>query len=77
MLILGRKAEERILIGGNVVITVVKIRGNQLRIGIEAPKRTRVLRSELEEAIAEFLTGIVLATVASVESSALKSAIPH
>ena len=70
MLVLSRKSDECILIGDNVVITVVQIRGNQVRIGIDAPKETRVLRSELKVAITELSTDFVPAPVASIESSA-------
>jgi len=47
MLVLTRKATERIQIGDNVVVTVLDIRGNKVRIGIDAPKEIRVLRTEL------------------------------
>lgn len=52
MLVLSRKSTERIQIGDNVVVTVLEIRGNKVRIGIDAPKEIRVLRSELKEVIA-------------------------
>ena len=48
MLILSRKTTERIHIGDRVVITVLEIRGNKVRIGIEAPEDIHVLRSELQ-----------------------------
>jgi carbon storage regulator len=48
MLVLSRKVNERILIGEHIRITVVATRGNQVRIGIEAPPDVRVLRDELE-----------------------------
>jgi carbon storage regulator len=47
MLILSRKAEERILIGDDIVVTVVKIGANTVRIGVTAPKDVRILRQEL------------------------------
>lgn len=47
MLILTRKTDETIRIGDDVVITVVRVKGNSVRIGIEAPKGVRVVRSEL------------------------------
>lgn len=47
MLILSRKPEERILIGDDIVVTVVKIGANTVRIGVEAPKDVRILRQEL------------------------------
>jgi carbon storage regulator CsrA len=47
MLVLTRKANEEILIGGNIRITLVRIKGNSVRIGIEAPRDVRVVRGEL------------------------------
>ena len=47
MLVLTRKLRERIHIGGNVVVTVVDIRGNKVRLGIDAPQDIPVLREEL------------------------------
>ncbi len=47
MLVLSRKLEERIQIGENVTITVLKIRGNSVQIGIEAPRSVSVVRAEL------------------------------
>ena len=47
MLVLSRKAGERILIGDDVAITVVRIGPNSVRIGIEAPKSMNIVREEL------------------------------
>lgn len=47
MLVLSRKAGERILIGDDVAITVVRIGPNSVRIGIEAPKAMNIVREEL------------------------------
>lgn len=47
MLVLSRKLGEKILIGDNIVITVVKLDRNQVRIGIDAPKEISVAREEL------------------------------
>ena len=51
MLVLSRKSTERIQIGDNVVVTVLEIRGNKARIGIDAPKEVHVLRTELKEVL--------------------------
>jgi carbon storage regulator len=48
MLVLSRKVGERILIGGNISVTVVRITGSGVRIGIEAPTDMAVIRQELE-----------------------------
>lgn len=47
MLILSRRAGESFLIGDNIRITVLSARGNQVRIGIDAPKDTPVHREEV------------------------------
>jgi carbon storage regulator len=47
MLVLSRHREERIIIGGNIVITVVDIRGDKVRIGIDAPIEVSVHREEV------------------------------
>jgi carbon storage regulator CsrA len=48
MLVLTRKTEEIIRIGNDIQIRIVKIKGNSVRIGIEAPAEIQVLRGELE-----------------------------
>ena len=48
MLILTRKTDEQILIGENITITLVRVRGNSVRIGIDAPRDVRVIRGELQ-----------------------------
>jgi carbon storage regulator len=49
MLVLSRKVGERILIGENITITVVRITGGGVRLGIEAPNDTSVVREELKD----------------------------
>ncbi len=51
MLVLSRKLNEQIVIAENIVITVVEIRGDKVRLGIEAPKNVPVHRQEVYEAI--------------------------
>ena len=50
MLVLSRKVGERILVGDQVTITVVRITGGGVRIGIEAPPDLTVIREELKDA---------------------------
>jgi carbon storage regulator len=52
MLVLSRKAKERIHIGNNVVVTVLDIQGKKVRLGIEAPQEIPVLREELRDVMA-------------------------
>jgi carbon storage regulator len=47
MLVLSRKLNEKIVIDGGIVVTVVKIEGGQVRLGIEAPKHVKVYREEI------------------------------
>ncbi len=47
MLVLSRRSGECIVIGGNITITVVEVRGSQVRLGIEAPKKIPVRREEI------------------------------
>jgi carbon storage regulator len=49
MLVLSRRESERIKLGDSIVITVVKLAGDRVRLGIEAPADILVLRSELEQ----------------------------
>jgi len=48
MLVLSRKIGERIVIGGEVTLTVLDVRGQQVRLGIEAPRSIAIRRAELE-----------------------------
>jgi carbon storage regulator len=49
MLVLSRKPGEKLCIDGNIVVTMLEVKGNRVRIGIEAPEGVRVLRGELYE----------------------------
>ena len=51
MLVLSRQRHESIMIGDDVVITIVEIHGDKVRLGIQAPKETPVHRQEIYEAI--------------------------
>ena len=51
MLVLSRHRDESIMIGDNIVITIVDIRGDKVRIGIQAPTNVPVHREEIYEAI--------------------------
>lgn len=48
MLVLSRKVGERILIGENIAVTVVRVSGGGVRLGIEAPPETVIVREELK-----------------------------
>jgi len=51
MLVLSRQREESIMIGDNIVVTIVDVRGDKVRLGIEAPTEIPVHRHEVYEAI--------------------------
>ena len=51
MLVLSRKKNESIIINDNITVTVIEIRGDKVRLGIEAPKDIPVHRREVYEAI--------------------------
>jgi len=53
MLVLSRKKNESIVIDGEVTITVVEVRGDKVRLGIEAPREIPIHRSEIYEAIVQ------------------------
>jgi carbon storage regulator len=53
MLVLSRKKDEAIVINDNITIVVVEIRGDKVRLGIEAPKEVPVHRREVFESIVE------------------------
>lgn len=48
MLVLSRKETERIRLGDSIVVTVVRVSGDKVRLGIEAPPHVLVLRDELQ-----------------------------
>jgi carbon storage regulator len=49
MLVLSRKENERLVIDGNIVVTVVRVAGGKVRLGIQAPADVHVKREELLE----------------------------
>lgn len=51
MLVLSRKKDEKIIIGDNITVMVIEIRGDKVRLGIEAPKEVTVHRQEVYDAI--------------------------
>ncbi|QIK84289.1 carbon storage regulator CsrA [Sanguibacter sp. HDW7] len=53
MLVLSRKVGESVLIGDDIVVTVVELRGDAVRLGIDAPRSTRVHRAEVAVAVSD------------------------
>lgn len=58
MLILTRRAGENVMIGNDVTVTVVEVKGNQVRIGINAPRNVAVHREEIYERIKRGQQGV-------------------
>jgi len=57
MLVLSRRERERIRLGDSIVVTVVRVAGDKVRLGIEAPSDMLVLRGELEALPTEGVAG--------------------
>ncbi len=53
MLILSRKVNEKVIIGDDITVSIIEVRGDQVRIGIDAPKKVKVFRQEVFDAITE------------------------
>ncbi|QEF96938.1 hypothetical protein Mal15_09680 [Stieleria maiorica] len=49
MLVLSRKAGEKLMVGDDIILTVNRISGNRVAIGIEAPRNVRIVRGELQK----------------------------
>ncbi len=59
MLVLSRRQSEKIKLGDSIVVTVVRLAGDKVRLGIEAPADMLVLRAELDDQEAEALPAAV------------------
>ncbi|MCA8995480.1 MAG: carbon storage regulator CsrA [Planctomycetaceae bacterium] len=73
MLVLSRKKNESIVIDERITITVVEIRGDKVRLGIEAPRDVPIHRSEVYEA----LTRALAEQAESEENGAAKQDVPN
>ena len=51
MLILSRKVNEKVMIGDDISVSIIEVRGDQVRIGVDAPKSVKVFRQEVFDAI--------------------------
>lgn len=83
MLILSRKVNERIMIGDRIELSIVEIRGDHVKLGIDAPQDVKVYRQEVYEAIqaenrAAVNIGIDLPAIdAFIESGASDASVEH
>lgn len=62
MLVLTRRSDQRIVIGDDIVITVLEIKGDTVRLGIDAPRSVTVHREEVHRALTEANREAVLPT---------------
>jgi carbon storage regulator len=53
MLVLSRKDGQRVMVGPNIVVTVLEIRGDAVKLGFDAPGEVRILREEVHRRIAD------------------------
>jgi len=53
VLVLSRKVDESLVIGDNIVLTVLAVEGDKVKIGVAAPREIRILRQEIFQAIQE------------------------
>jgi carbon storage regulator len=74
MLVLSRRVGERLMIGDDVVVTVLEVRSDGVRLGIEAPRAIAVNRAEVIEAVRELNRQAVAAEDTAVE--ALRRLVP-
>jgi carbon storage regulator len=75
MLILTRKKNETLRIGDDILVTIVDVQGDQVRLGITAPRDVAILRQELYEAVKNSNTQAAL-TVQNVDVLSLLKKIP-
>jgi carbon storage regulator len=68
MLILSRKIDEQIKIGDNITITIIEVRGDQVKIGVEAPKSVKVFREEVFNAIQKENKAAAAGSVGAIDS---------
>ncbi len=73
MLVLARRKEESIVIGDNIIVTILGVEGEKVKIGIEAPDEVRIWRKEIYEAIAEQTKIAEKIAAAPVESASFQS----
>lgn len=67
MLILTRKEGEKIIIGGDIKISIISIIDNQVKIGIEAPADVKILREELYEKLKQSISESALQAKPEIE----------
>ncbi len=74
MLVLSRRVGERLLIGDDIVVTVIEVRSDGVRLGIEAPREVRVHRAEVIEAVR--MTNVEAVEAGDATEAALRKLVP-
>jgi carbon storage regulator len=70
MLVLTRKLQQQIKIGEQITVTILRVKGNTVRVGIQAPREMRVIRGELpKNAAAAEITAPEVATIESADAT--------
>jgi len=73
MLILSRKTNQKIRVGDSIEITVIEVRGDQVKIGVEAPRTVKVFREEIYDEIQrENKAALVTGNIASLAQLGLR-----
>lgn len=75
MLVLSRRVGERLIIGKDIVVTIIDVRSDGVRVGIDAPREVRVTRAEIFEAVEQ--TNVEAAAVDDSALERLRGLAPH
>lgn len=75
MLILTRKSDESIIIGNNIEIKILKVQGNQVHLGIEAPRDVSIYRQEIYEQIRAENESAVQSTIDDIKIKQLEDSL--
>jgi carbon storage regulator len=65
VIVIPRKSGESIVLGDDIILTVIEIRGDKVRLGVEHPKGVTVHRREVYEALIQFEQGETIVTPSS------------
>lgn len=71
MLVLSRKVGDKLVIDNNITVTVTKISGNRVTLGVKAPDNVRILRGELQE------FEMIIPSVTEIDQPVVAEAVTH
>jgi carbon storage regulator len=77
VLVLSRRAGESVVIADDVVVTVLEVRGDVIRLGIDAPRHVRVHREEVYREVQKANQAAAAASAEELDLDALRSALPR